>query len=661
MKQFSYRIPDLVELKKLLQSEEISQAGISYKSLLVQIYSAKNYPEWYFSLGETVKQTFPLAIIAGASSVGEIIDGEILTNSTVVLFSFFESSSLSIFSYECRPGREEKTGEKLLKDVENLNDANLKGMLLLSTPISNNSGKIFNTITEKKPGYLIFGGGAGDYANTRNTLVFDGEKCFSKGIVAVIFSGKNLNIELLTNLGWYPLSKEMTITEVGEMSVKTIDNKPAFSVYEKYLGIKADDNFYQNSLEFPFLIYRNGQMIARTPFFVNEENGSIQLVADVKVGEKFRLGYGDPKTIIAESVDLQSKMGDFNPETIFLYTCICRRFLMQQDVDLETLPFNKIAPTSGFYTFGEFYSDTTFHSLLNSSMVAVGFREGEIKQKKTIHKQSHKQENKNQNIQDPYINKHSRILSRLLYFINVTTKELEEQNNLLKALNEQKNEFLGIAAHDLRSPLGAILGFSELLSEKVDDDLKNYTNLIIKASSTMLQLLNDLLDISKIEAGKLDLRKKETDYLALVKQNIKMNSLFAQDKNIQIISEIELYEQTLLIDEGKIEQVLNNLIGNAVKYSYPNSTVKVRVLGIDNLVITQVIDQGPGIPEKELNDVFYPFKRTSVRPTNGESSHGLGLAIVKKIVEGHDGQVGVTSKIGEGSTFTFILPIFNTV
>jgi signal transduction histidine kinase len=289
-------------------------------------------------------------------------------------------------------------------------------------------------------------------------------------------------------------------------------------------------------------------------------------------------------------------------------------------------------------------------------MVAVGFREGNIKSRK-VNERTVQKKNEGYNDTDPYINKHSRILSRLLYFINVTTKELEDQNNTLKLLNEQKNEFLGIAAHDLRNPLGVILGFSELLGEKVGDDLKIYTDLIYKTSSTMLQLLNDLLDISKIEAGKLELRKKNIDYIELVKQNIKMNNFFAQGKDIQIISEFELSGQTLFIDESKIDQVLNNLIGNAVKYSYPNSTIKVRVFEIDNLLITQVIDHGPGIPSKELNDIFFPFRRTSVRPTNGESSHGLGLAIVKKIIEGHGGQVGVKSKIKEGSTFTFTLPV----
>jgi len=653
MKQINYKISSIASLCEILQSKEIV-SFCNLQSQLVQIYSAKNDSKWYQSIGNEIRKVFPLSVIIGASSVGEICDGRMFTDSTVIIFSFFENSLLNIFSYECKLGSEEAIGEALVKDVETLN-SDVKGMLLLSTPVTCDAGKLFNSITASNLSYPVFGGGAGDYENKRKTLVFDGTHCYEQGVISVVFSGKSLCIEPFTYLGWQPLSKEITITEIGEMSVKSLDGKPAFSVYEKYLGIKADDNFFQNSLEFPFLIYRNGQIIARTPFFVNEKDGSIQMVGDVQVGEKFRIGYGNPQTILAESVHIQKKMQDFNPEAIFLYTCICRRFLLQQDANLETVPFNNIAPTAGFYTFGEFCSNGTFNSLLNSSMVAVGIREG-ANGKEIEHDESKLTKNYKPKL-DPYTNKHSRILSRLLYFISVTTKELEEQNQLLKSLNEQKNEFLGIAAHDLRNPIGIIQGFSELLEESIDDEYKDYTKVITKMSSKMLNLLDDLLDISKIEAGKLDLKKDEIDYKAFVTQNVRMNEFLARSKGIKIVSDLGMSELIVSIDKEKIDQVLNNLIGNAIKYSYPDSTITVKVFKALNQIVTQVIDNGQGIPEKEIDGLFYPFKQTSVRPTSGEASHGLGLAIVKKIIEGHNGHVDVTSEFGKGSVFSFFLPI----
>ena len=173
----------------------------------------------------------------------------------------------------------------------------------------------------------------------------------------------------------------------------------------------------------------------------------------------------------------------------------------------------------------------------------------------------------------------------------------------------------------------------------------------------MINLLNDFLDISKIEAGKLDLKKNEINYIPFVEQNIKLNSLLAQNKKIEITRAFNLSDQILLIDNEKIEQVLNNLIGNAIKYSYPNSKILVKVFKENELIVTQVIDNGQGIPKNEINEIFHPFKKSSTIPTDGETSHGLGLAIVKKIIEGHNGNVGVASEFGKGSTFYFTLPI----
>jgi len=653
MKQFNYTLTDLESLTAILQLDEIEKCSDS-QSLLIQIFTAKNEKAWFKAIGNSIKARIPSAKIIGASSVGEIKDGKLFTDSTVIVFTFFESSCLNIFSYDCNKHNEELVGKTLFNDIEALKQE-VKGVLILSNPVNNDSTKFFNSFISCNISYPVFGGGAGDYANMRKTLVFDGDRCFDQGVVSIVFSGENLHIEPFTYLGWHPLTKEMTITEVDGMSVKEIDGIPAFSIFKKYLNIKFDNSFFQNVLEFPLLIYREGQIIARVPFFVNEENESIEFLADIKLGEKFRIGYGNPQTIINESVHIQNKMFDFEPEAILLYTCICRRFLMQKDVEFETSPFNQIAPTAGFYTFGEFFANNTYKALLNSTMVAVGFREGE-KQKKKEAPGLNQSPNFNQHI-DPYENKHTRILSHLLYFIDATIQELEEQNKKLKILNEQKNEFLGIAAHDLRNPLCVIQGFSELLEEQIGDKYKDYTSMITKESTKMLQLVDDLLDVTKIEAGNLDLKKDKTDYIKLVRQNIKINSFLAQNKKIKLIGEFEMENQVLSIDPGKIEQVLNNLIGNAIKYSHPDTIICLKIFKEGNQIITQVIDQGQGMRKGEIDQIFHAFKRTSTTPTAGETSHGLGLAIVKKIVEGHNGTISVSSEPSKGSTFTFSLPI----
>jgi signal transduction histidine kinase len=260
---------------------------------------------------------------------------------------------------------------------------------------------------------------------------------------------------------------------------------------------------------------------------------------------------------------------------------------------------------------------------------------------------------------------------QLLYSIihDITERKLAEEalqrsNDQLRELNNQKNEFLGMAAHDLRNPIAVIQNASLVLSryssENLSEKQQEFLKKIHDTSKFMLELLNNLLDISKIESGKLELEITKNNYTDFVRKNIEFNRFFATEKDISI--DLVLSDAIPLVDfdKNKIEQVLNNLISNAIKYSHPNTMIRVEVLKVKDFVVTKVIDQGQGIQEDELSHVFKAFQKTSTKPTAGEKSTGLGLAIVKKIVEGHQGEIGVESEVGKGSTFFFKLPNLDT-
>lgn len=243
------------------------------------------------------------------------------------------------------------------------------------------------------------------------------------------------------------------------------------------------------------------------------------------------------------------------------------------------------------------------------------------------------------------------------------TRELHKKNAELKNLNELKNNFLGIAAHDLRSPIGIIMGYSDFLlsqlSKSIDDKQLKMLALIKSTSEFLLQLLNELLDISAMESGKLTLSINKVDFVELIKQNIELNSVISNKKNIQI--QLEYYELFPLIsvDKNKMEQVFNNLISNAIKYSFPETIIKIKLFMSDNYITVEIADQGQGIPESEIDSIFKPFVKTSVQSTANETSTGLGLAIVKNIIIGHKGKIWVKSKVGIGTCFYFSLPIDN--
>ena len=240
-------------------------------------------------------------------------------------------------------------------------------------------------------------------------------------------------------------------------------------------------------------------------------------------------------------------------------------------------------------------------------------------------------------------------------------RELAKKNSELERLNAQKNQFIGMAAHDLRNPLSAIRIYTEFLLDEVGAALtaehREFLTIVCSSSEFMLRLIEDFLDVATIASGKLRLERWPVDLAVLVKNNLALNRLIASKKGttLRFIQEGECPK--LLLDASKIDQVLNNLIGNAIKFSPPASAVTVRLVCATDEALIAVTDQGPGIPAAEIGKMFDLFERTSVKSTGGEKSSGLGLAIARKIVLEHGGRLWVESESGQGSTFYVALPL----
>lgn len=238
-------------------------------------------------------------------------------------------------------------------------------------------------------------------------------------------------------------------------------------------------------------------------------------------------------------------------------------------------------------------------------------------------------------------------------------RQLLASNAMLSELNQKLNHFVGIAAHDLRSPLTVLLGFTKYLrhaAESLPEQQRRMLASIQSSSEFMLRLVNNLLDVSKIEAGELHLERAPTDLGALVRQNVSLNRLLAEQKGIRIVLDVDEGLPPVQIDADKIEQVLNNLLSNAVKFSPADSSVAVAVRRGNGGALLCVRDQGPGIPEGEMDRLFKPFGRTSVRATAGEKSTGLGLLIARQVVDRHGGSIWVESEVGAGTAFYVSLP-----
>lgn len=241
-------------------------------------------------------------------------------------------------------------------------------------------------------------------------------------------------------------------------------------------------------------------------------------------------------------------------------------------------------------------------------------------------------------------------------------KSLEEKNQTLEKTVAEKNHLLGIAAHDMRNPIGMIQNFAQILMTEsigaLNEDQTEFVNRIHQSAVFMAGLLEDLLDLSSIESGTMNLRKEEFRFGDLMKDILLANYIHAQEKNISLeVNCDDCNELRLTADKRKFHQVFHNLIDNAIKYSPENTTVNIVANKSEKHFDFSVKDHGVGIPEEDLASLSQPFFRARNKPTGGEKSTGLGLYITNRIIEAHGGTLKVDSQNGKGSVFTVEIPI----
>ena len=251
-------------------------------------------------------------------------------------------------------------------------------------------------------------------------------------------------------------------------------------------------------------------------------------------------------------------------------------------------------------------------------------------------------------------------LGALAQHLNRMSAELGRLYRQIEAANRNKSEFLANMSHELRTPLNAIIGFSEVLKDEmfgeVNDKQREYLEDIHSSGHHLLALINDILDLSKIEAGRMELEPSTFDLPIAIANAMTLIRERAQKHGIALSQDVGAGLGEVVADERKVKQILLNLLSNAVKFTPDGGRIEVKAHGDGNNVTVAVHDTGIGIAAEDRDAVFEEFRQVGRNYTNKQEGTGLGLALTRKFVELHGGRIWLESEPGKGSTFTFILP-----
>ncbi len=244
--------------------------------------------------------------------------------------------------------------------------------------------------------------------------------------------------------------------------------------------------------------------------------------------------------------------------------------------------------------------------------------------------------------------------------LNNLTRQLHQANAELRELNEVKNRFIGMAAHDLRNSVGVIMTYSEFVldeaGDRLDDEQRGFVRSCLTAAAGMKRLIDSFLDVAIIESGHLRLERSAVAPAAVVAGVLPLLRPLAARKRIELLTAVEDEASFLSADAAKLEQVLVNLVINAIEHSRPGQRVWLSARREAAQTVFVVRDEGQGLAPEDQKQLFAPFARAGTRKTAGERSVGLGLAIARLVVEAHSGRIWVESTPGQGSTFFVALP-----
>ncbi len=401
----------------------------SESAVLVQVFCGSSDEAFIGHLLQMIAAGLPGAVVIGSTTSGEILEGKMYEGETLISVSVFESARISSSfavgdSYEC--------GRTLARA---LMEEDTKSVIMFADGLTQNGQVLLEGFSSAAGSdVLVSGGMAGDNQQFQKTSVFHGTEILQNGAVAVALSSPTLHVFYDYSLGWTPLGKELTITRAEGNRIIEIDHKPVLEVYAKYLGDEIVARAPDSTIEFPLIFTQGGVNIARS-MIAALEDGSVLFAGNIDEGKKVRFGIAS-NTMIEEHA--RSVFEDAKPrpvEGMFIYSCAARKAFLGKGLEQEFAPLSRLAPQAGFFTYGEFFHTSGSNELLNITTTLLCLSESS-----QVHSS-----------QEPVREEPERkssSMGALTHLIEVTTRELEEEQGRISAILDNQESIVILTADD---------------------------------------------------------------------------------------------------------------------------------------------------------------------------------------------------------------------
>ncbi|MCX6077165.1 MAG: FIST C-terminal domain-containing protein [Campylobacterales bacterium] len=623
MYTLNYKYENKELLKKWLKEHTITAKSECF----VQFFNGIPQEDVMQKIASFLSKNLPKAHIIGTTTDGEICDNNVTANEIIISFSLFEKTTIHSAEVEY-----ESDSFNMGRDIAFLLDSDdVKVMILFTSGLDINGEQFLNGVTSIVKGkYIVSGGMAGDNANFERTYISHQSKVISKGAVGVVLKGKELHVQNQYQLGCTAVGLPMKITRSYENRVYELNGVPIIDVYKKYFGDDISELLPKIGIEIPLIIEKDGMSIARACIH-KYEDGSLLFTGDIKESELVRFGVGSIELILRDSISIDKEFRNSStPESIFVYSCMARRHLLGDESFFELRKLTKYCSVSGFYAYGEFYSNNKENHLLNEAITIVTLSESDSlnSSKENSAEKSREDETSENNM-----------MHALTHMTNVIAREWQEridaeiqknkeqaQQNFQKNKLAQMGEMIGMIAHQWRQPLSAISATGISLSilssigklepEKVQESSEFIQNQCQKMSSTIDTFMNFVKPAKESQPFRLS---------HTVDAIVQIMGTQLSNHNIALNIEITNKNISLVGYEDLLEQVIINILSNARDafdgLEKADKFINITIFMRNKIPVISIEDNAGGIDESVREKIFNPYFTTK------EQGKGTGIGL----------------------------------